>query len=177
MVPQDAQDNWWDIRMPLPPGTPLSSKQKERDVRAHIGSGQLADPRAMWTCNIPEDEAADAKMAAIERIVRGVAAEIGLTHAWIRSKVHNYGYEYDKDGNRVPEFDKDGFCIGWKIVRKDNHLTVDFGHSANNVAVHGHIYVKADQEGIPTGLMDMGPDNSILTGTQDVTDLDGRRNS
>ncbi|KAK7942720.1 uncharacterized protein PG986_011833 [Apiospora aurea] len=157
----------WNIGMPLPAGGPLRYKPTGKIVR--VGSGQLADPVATWVSDLPRGGIGP--KAATEDIVQRVAVKVGATHAWIRSVVHNYGYEYDKFGNRIPVYNENGAFTGWKFVRKDNHITVAFGTSETHVVVHGHIYVTADATGTPTGLMDMGSRKYVCDGDGRVLEL------
>ncbi|KAK8045385.1 hypothetical protein PG993_005409 [Apiospora rasikravindrae] len=161
-----AQDNRWNLGMPLPAGGPLNYTPNE-DVK-RVGSGQLADPAAIWVSKLPRG--GKTPKAGIEDIVQRVAVKVGATHAWIRSAVHNYGYAYDKFGNRIPVFE-DGVFAGWKFVRKDNHITVAFGTSETHVVVHGHIYVNADAIGTPTGLMDASARKYLCEGDGRVLEL------
>lgn len=162
------RDTRWDIGMSLPIGGPHDYSSRE-DVET-VGGGQLADPAASWLCNIPEAEDMVAK-AAIEDIVQRVAVMVGATHALIRSKVHNFGYDYDENGNRVAMLDESGKFLGWKFIRKDNHLTVAFGTSLTHVNVHGHIYVKTDGAGMPTGFMETGSRRYISHGDDRIFEL------
>ncbi|KAK8879290.1 hypothetical protein PGQ11_000584 [Apiospora arundinis] len=161
------QDNRWDIGMPLPAGTAMPVRKQKKEIYGSVGSGQLADPIALWIAE-PEN---DTQKEAVEDIVQRIAVRVGVTHAWIRSKVHNYGFAYDEAGNRIPVFDNSGVFVEWKFVRKDNHITVDFGHNEGNIAVHGHIYVDADAKGVPTGLMDPGARKYICNSDERILEL------
>ena len=153
--------------MPFPPGGPL--KMRPQEGVEQIGAGQLADPAAIWICPPPKGNWA--AKAAIEDIIQRSAVKVGATHAWIRYPVHNYGYEYDKHGRRIPLFDESGNFREWKSVRKDNHITVSFGTGATHVVVHGHIYVTADAAGAPTGYMDARDRKYICDGDQRTFEL------
>ncbi|KAK6854249.1 hypothetical protein PG995_009342 [Apiospora arundinis] len=146
-----ANGSRWDIGMPLPAGGLFKYSTRGKVVK--VGTGQLADPMTIWLCDLPNEGLGP--KAAIEDMVQRVAVQVGVTHAWVRSRVHNYGYAYDQYGNRIPIFDEHGKFVEWKFVRKDNHITVAFGTSETHVNVHGHIYVKADATGAPTGFMDL----------------------
>ncbi|KAK7931530.1 hypothetical protein PG985_002242 [Apiospora marii] len=169
---QDAtvSDNRWNIGMPFPPGGPLRKHPQEKVVQ--VGAGQLADPAAIWLCGLPKG--GFAAKGAIEDIVQRTAVKVGATHAWIRFPVHNYGYAYDEYGRRIPVFDESGNFLGWKLVRKDNHITVSFGTSSTHVVVHGHIYVTADAIGAPTGYLD-ARDRKYICMATNVRSSFGRR--
>ncbi|KAK8023161.1 hypothetical protein PG991_007042 [Apiospora marii] len=166
---QDAtvSDNRWNIGMPFPPGGPLRKHPQEKVVQ--VGAGQLADPAAIWLCGLPKG--GFAAKGAIEDIVQRTAVKVGATHAWIRFPVHNYGYAYDEYGRRIPVFDESGNFLGWKLVRKDNHITVSFGTSSTHVVVHGHIYVTADAIGAPTGYLDARDRKYICNGDERTFEL------
>ncbi|KAK8053984.1 hypothetical protein PG996_013285 [Apiospora saccharicola] len=162
-----ASDNRWDIGMPFPRGGPLKKCFEENAEQ--VGAGRLANPAAIWLCRPPKGN--PVAKAAVEDIVQRSAVKVGATHAWIRFPVHNYGYAYDKYGNRIPLFDDCGNFNGWKLVRKDNHITVSFGTSENHVVVHGHIYVDADAIGAPTGYMDPRDRKYICDGDERTFEL------
>ncbi|KAK8098049.1 uncharacterized protein PG998_013535 [Apiospora kogelbergensis] len=163
------QDTRWNIGMPLPLGGPPPTYRAAGRV-VTVGKGQLTDPAAQWMCDLPEEHEKN-KKAAIEDIVQRVAVQVGATHVWIRSRVHNYGYVYDKYGNRVPIVDESGKFVEWKMIRKDNHITAAFGTSTTHVNVHGHIYVTTDVTGSPTGFMDVGSRKYVCNGDVRILEL------
>ncbi|KAK8014405.1 hypothetical protein PG990_007701 [Apiospora arundinis] len=160
----EHRNNRWNVGMPFPDGVRKSTEP----TCPPIGAGQLANPAAKWVCRPPGNLAAK---EAVEEMVQRIAVQVGATHIRIRSKVHNYGFAYDEYGNRMPVFDQCGNLIEWKLIRKDAHVTVDFGHSEDHVGVHGHIYVTADSQGAPTGLMEKGTRKYICDGDDRILEL------
>lgn len=159
------ESNRWDVGMPFPAGV----RKQITKYGEQVGAGQLSSPAAIWTCIPPPEN--QAPKEAIEDMVQRVAVMVGATHARIRSTVHKYGFAYDGLGNRITVFNEHGEFENWRFIRKDAHITVDFGFGEDHVAVHGHVYVKADDQATPTGLMDVGTRKHICEGDERILEL------
>ncbi|KAK8085098.1 hypothetical protein PG997_006369 [Apiospora hydei] len=165
----DTQDNGWDVGMTLPPGVSVSlDLQQQQRTMEYVGSGQLACPRAIWVYKAPYEMA---RKAAIEDIVQTIAVKVGATHAWIRSDVHTTGYSYDEFGNRLRLYNRHGEFIGYELVEKDPHITVNYGTSDTVVVVHGHVYVKTNRKGMLTGFMERGTREHVYNRDDRILEL------
>ncbi|KAI1097608.1 hypothetical protein F4804DRAFT_351383 [Jackrogersella minutella] len=94
------------------------------------------------------------------------------TVAWIICPVHSSKYVYDRNGNRIPtRWDEKGRPSEYLVTDADPHLTVKLGTSEDMYLLHGHINVKVDERGFPTGFMNsfQRRQNGHLTNGDDRT--------
>ncbi|KAI1089461.1 hypothetical protein F5B19DRAFT_504749 [Rostrohypoxylon terebratum] len=121
----------WVKGMKLGPGAPhgFNFQKRINESDFYSGAGTVADPKVMWVipCVNKKTDEEKEKLTAQGIVIRDLAKDYGLSHAWISSEPHNYSTTMWVNGERHIEFD-------------DYHVTLRLGKSDKVCNLHGHAY-------------------------------------
>ncbi|KAI1739479.1 hypothetical protein F4680DRAFT_448857 [Xylaria scruposa] len=142
----DSTNIPWNLGDTIPKGAGLPLDLETGDPissLATFGSGTLEDPCILYRCR-PRFRGAE--LDRFNDFASWICKQLGFTHIWIRSHVHNWGTQRDKVTN---------LKTGEMEHGKDQHITIYLGYKEDWINVHGHVYVSTVKErggDIPTEL-------------------------